>query len=194
MSFMQGRPGQSFRMGAPMTYAAAPMMQEPMMMEQPQMMTYAAPPQQMVYAAAPQQQVAVRSSPQNLLQGGQIVSERPVSKQELVQAGRLFESEPEKPPVIIPAQMIQIQQQPMQEMYMEQPVTYAAPPMTYAAAPQMTYAAAPTMMMEQPMTYAAPPMTYAAAPAGSVMVEEVLMAQPATQMIIQEPMAGMPMF
>merc|ERR1740130_686459 len=119
--------------------------------------------------------------------------EQQVTQQELVQAGRLFESEPETAPVVIPAQMIQIQQ-PQQEVFMEQQVTYAAPPqMTYAAAPQMTYAAPPTMQyaMEAPMTYAAAPqMQYAQMPAGSVMVEDVLMAQPATQMIIQEPVAG----
>merc|ERR1719223_1007548 len=112
------------------------------MIEQPPMVYAAAPQQQMVYATSPQQQMAVRAAPGNLLQGGQIVSERPVSKEELVQAGRLFESEPETAPVVIPAQMIQIQQ-PQQEVIMEQQV-YAAPPqMTYAAAPQMTYAAAP---------------------------------------------------
>jgi hypothetical protein len=120
----------SIRMGGPaVTYAAPPTT------------SFAAP---MVYAGAPAvvEEIVVPQTvarmPGNLLAGGAIISERPVSKEELLSAGRLIEGQPEKPPVVIPGQMIQIQQPVVEQVVMEPAVTYAAPPpVTTYAAPQV---------------------------------------------------------
>lgn len=212
MNMRQANPMSSVRMAAPMaapmTYAAPPQMtyaalpgaqqQQFARVEQPQIVMEQP---QMVYAAAPQQQLAVRTNPNNLFQNGQIVSEQPVSRGVLIQQGRLFEGDPEKPPVIIPGQMIDIQQLMLQQpqVVMEQPqfVMAAPPPMTYAQVPAVTvleeqvqYAAAPLArrsVVQEPlaMNGFGPQLQYAAQPAGSVMVEQLLMAQPADGVITQ---------
>lgn len=189
-----------------MTYAAPPSVPQQQMVyaappgvPQQQMVYAAAPQQQMVYASAPQQQLAVRTNPNNLFQGGNIVSEGPVPRQQLIQEGRLFEGEPEKAPVVIRGQMYDVQalmlqlsqqvpqQQMVQEVFVEPQGVMAAPPMTYAQVPavqvfedQVQYAAPPQIVIQEPLAngFGQPQVQYAALPAGSVMVEEVLTAQP----------------
>lgn len=160
-------------------------------------MVFAAP-QQIMLEQPPMSQLAVRTSPSNLFQGGQIISEGPVPREELIRQGRLFEGEPEKPLVIIPGQMIDIQQLILQQpQLVQQVVGEQVLPMTYAQVPAVTVmgerlqcaALQPTTsLVQEPLAFNGPgpqvwgpQVQYAAQPAGSVMVEEVLTAQPLMQ-------------
>jgi len=68
------------------------------------------------------------------------------------------------------------------QVVQQPPVTYAAPPVTYAAAPPVTYAAAPA-----PVSYAAAPVAYAAAPATNTYAAAAAGSYPTSSIKVSAP-------